>query len=680
MKIKIKLPVVRSATKNPAADKRKLLDNAQALVHKGQYAAAADTYKTILKSDPDDVNVHNTLGDLYVRMNQKEEGLREHFWVADFFKKDGLFLRSIAICQKILKLDPEMLEARLMLADLYAQENLVAEARRQLFVIVQFYEKKGGVDEALEACSKAADLDPDNLKFRLDLGVRCEQQERPERAAREYARVAGALIRAGSADEACVLLDKAMEIAPGVVEPRQVKAEFLAAGEHWDEAADILAPVAAVEGASVQVITDFAGYCLKAGRVAEAVASLEARRTVEPSSSSVTMLLVRAYLAGKELEKAQAVCGPLIEELLAKRAFEAAERLARQYVEADPVNEGGLRQLLIVLQHKGDTEGAKSARTMLGKLLAPERKSAEVQAPVVKELQIGSDRTAAADAAGNLPDHGAAAVPAEEKLEELPVDAAVHAQQGLTDEAHRGSRGHVNQTPGGAEMAGIPGHVSGVDSDGQDRGAKELLIDLGLIEGYESEPGGVAGDGIPPQPEEGAVTSIGGDKGRYPDSLADRVGAIAQAVPKAVPAAAEAQSLSEFFQKHQKEIEGQLEEEDAEVHYNLGVAYKDMGLIEEALGEFRLSEGSQVRKLDSISKIASCLSDKGAAGAAVSKLESGLVLAAKGSAEEKGFLYDLGVVLSREGRHDEALEHFLKLYELDPDFRDVTGKTRKARR
>ena len=54
------------------------------------------------------------------------------------------------------------------------------------------------------------------------------------------------------------------------------------------------------------------------------------------------------------------------------------------------------------------------------------------------------------------------------------------------------------------------------------------------------------------------------------------------------PTAESLNQLAEVFQEFRDEL-GELgeEDEDLETHYNLGIAYREMGLLDEAIGEFQ---------------------------------------------------------------------------------------------
>ena len=122
----------------------------------------------------------------------------------------------------------------------------------------------------------------------------------------------------------------------------------------------------------------------------------------------------------------------------------------------------------------------------------------------------------------------------------------------------------------------------------------------------------------------------------------------------------------------------QLGDEDFETHYNLGIAYKEMGLMDEAVAEFALAEKSPVRRLNAVSMIALCLREMGRFDEAALRLRTGISLAVEGSEDQKGFLYDLAALHEQAGRAVEAQEALRRLLAIDPGYRDVAARVGAA--
>ena len=104
-----------------AVDKKTLLRDALKQVQAGKIDKAAETYKAIIKIDPRDASARNALGDLSIKQGKKKEAIAEYLEVAALYEKDGFALRAIAICQKVINLDPESIAVRIKLGDLYCE-------------------------------------------------------------------------------------------------------------------------------------------------------------------------------------------------------------------------------------------------------------------------------------------------------------------------------------------------------------------------------------------------------------------------------------------------------------------------------------------------------------------------------------------------------------------------------
>jgi tetratricopeptide (TPR) repeat protein len=127
---------------------------------------------------------------------------------------------------------------------------------------------------------------------------------------------------------------------------------------------------------------------------------------------------------------------------------------------------------------------------------------------------------------------------------------------------------------------------------------------------------------------------------------------------------------------------GPVQEDDPETHYNLGVAFREMNLLDEAIGEFqRVVKGAEKRHhprnyLQACTLLATCFMDKGMAPVAVKWYCRALETP---DLDEEAWLalqYDLGVAYEQAGDLPRALEKFSEVYGQNIDFRDVAEKIR----
>ena len=138
----------------------------------------------------------------------------------------------------------------------------------------------------------------------------------------------------------------------------------------------------------------------------------------------------------------------------------------------------------------------------------------------------------------------------------------------------------------------------------------------------------------------------------------------------------EDQGLQDVFNEFKKGVDSQLGEGDYDTRYNLGIAYKEMGLVDEAIAEFQLAAKDPKRSLECSSMIGICFMEKGMAEVAVQWYERGLQVPGRAPEEYRGLRYDLGIAFEATGDLAKAKATFADLVREDPSFRDVSDKLR----
>jgi pilus assembly protein FimV len=135
-------------------------------------------------------------------------------------------------------------------------------------------------------------------------------------------------------------------------------------------------------------------------------------------------------------------------------------------------------------------------------------------------------------------------------------------------------------------------------------------------------------------------------------------------------------SLEEIFREFKRGVEQQLSAEDYETHFNLGIAYKEMGLIDEAIGEFQLASKDKARTVECCSMLGLCFLEKGMPQLAIKWYRKGLESPEIKDQEALGTLYDLACVYQSTGETDLAYKTFLEVYGLNANYRDVVHRVK----
>ncbi len=114
---------------------------------------------------------------------------------------------------------------------------------------------------------------------------------------------------------------------------------------------------------------------------------------------------------------------------------------------------------------------------------------------------------------------------------------------------------------------------------------------------------------------------------------------------------------------------------DYEAHFTLGIAYKNMGLYEDAMDEFHVSKSADSFYLDSCLMIALCLKEQRAYGPAIRGLETVLSDPRCQGAKGQAVRYELGMLYEAESQWEQAVS----TYQLIPSFHDVPQRLESLR-
>jgi tetratricopeptide (TPR) repeat protein len=129
--------------------------------------------------------------------------------------------------------------------------------------------------------------------------------------------------------------------------------------------------------------------------------------------------------------------------------------------------------------------------------------------------------------------------------------------------------------------------------------------------------------------------------------------------------------LEEIFREFKKGVEQQLSPEDYETHYNLGIAYKEMSLTDEAISEFQRAAKSPQYAVECCSMLGLCFLEKGLPQLAIKWYRKGLDNPGIREEDRLGLQYDLANLYADLGDRENAYRTFLEIYGSNASFRDV---------
>jgi tetratricopeptide (TPR) repeat protein len=132
--------------------------------------------------------------------------------------------------------------------------------------------------------------------------------------------------------------------------------------------------------------------------------------------------------------------------------------------------------------------------------------------------------------------------------------------------------------------------------------------------------------------------------------------------------------FSEMLERFKQGIAESVSEEDHEAHYDLGVAYKEMGLLDEAIAEFQKALRAVEHRIRAFEALGQCFIEKGQyqiAGTILSR-----ALAEPNASDEQlvGVLYLLGYAAEALQKWNDALAYYERVFAVDITFRDVNDR------
>jgi tetratricopeptide (TPR) repeat protein len=142
---------------------------AHEFVQNGELDMALEEYGKLLKSEDVDPNVFNLMGDVYFKMDQQAEAFHQYNEAVRRYAKESLYSNAIAVCRKMLRLDPTYIDSFRLLGDLYMEQGFSGEAVGYLLEYAGKLIDKGDMDKAAESLRKVIESAPGRVKVREQL-------------------------------------------------------------------------------------------------------------------------------------------------------------------------------------------------------------------------------------------------------------------------------------------------------------------------------------------------------------------------------------------------------------------------------------------------------------------------------------------------------------------------------
>jgi pilus assembly protein FimV len=332
-------------------NKQKTLNAAEKFVQQGKLQNAIAEYERVLKADPKDLTVSNTVGDLYARLGQNDKAIECFKRVGDSYASQGFTVKAIAMYKKLAKLKPT-LESVLRLAELYTQQGLFNDARAQYLQVAEEFLRSGELEQAVRIFQKTLEMDPENVAMRLRLAEAYIRLDKKTEAWQIFTTAADNLRAKGQLAQAEEILQRMLKLDPGNSNALLVR------GRTAFEAGDIAAAILNLEKVAdldthPEGLKVLMQAYLETGRIAEAGSLVAKLSTLHNDTGAITNYLDALTNAG-QYQQVLEVCQQYCDRLLATdsgKIVETLHVLIGHLQHTIPA----LEILLDLLQRTGDT-------------------------------------------------------------------------------------------------------------------------------------------------------------------------------------------------------------------------------------------------------------------------------------------------------------------------------------
>ena len=139
----------------------------------------------------------------------------------------------------------------------------------------------------------------------------------------------------------------------------------------------------------------------------------------------------------------------------------------------------------------------------------------------------------------------------------------------------------------------------------------------------------------------------------------------------------QANRITEERQGYQLEdCKGRVEKypTDLAIRFELGELYFKAGKISEAIQEFQKAQGNPNKRIPAMAFLGQCFARRGMNDLAARTLQNAIKEKPGLDDEKKELIYQLGCVLEKMGKREEAMDQFKQIYEIDISYKDVAAK------
>lgn len=682
-----------------ASNKDKLLESAQNNLKKKQVARAIKDYAKVIELDPADIRSRQKLADLYVRTNKNVEAFEQYEAIGKYFSSNGFYLKAIAIYKQMQRLDPSQMSLFNRLAELNEKQGLIGNAMAEYRNLANYYERNGMIADAIKTLEKMHELDPANLNVRVKLAEIYALNNHENEGLVEFEGVLEVLGKKGEFDKILKLYKIFLPLFPNNKKLKMGLALTLYEKGELTKGISILANLLKDNPANPDILRLLARGYDDLREWPRAQQTYQQLLELDPSDLDIREALVRCYLNSGQFPQALAELEEWKDAFVKSERLDALKGYYEQLKNSLPKNQQVMHTLDSIYELTGDgdkmldimAENEPEARTELEE----ETLSDSLLGSVIADLEAPTIDLGFTDESIEPATEPVYVVPAEEAdfdLQLEPIDAADVENEPVEEFLEfnlSDNEGLEAAAEDDLEFSfDLDGGESVAESTAEDQHdlradleEAEFYIQQGLYADAEKLCRAIlayAPDSVACQQKLTVILPYLSGSGQEPSSgLQDLAAEILSDEFSGFPDLndfAPEGSSSAVKKVFRTDVDEQIAADDMESHYNLGIAYREMGLLDDAISEFAKGQRDPARFVDCLTLQGLCFADKGDYSNAEKLFRQALASEHLEEDQRLSLGYELGSLFERSEQPEQALASYQSVLGQDASYRDVEEK------
>jgi len=628
-----------------ATTKDKLLASAQKNLKKKQLGKAIEDYAKIVERDPVDIRSRQKLAELYVRNNRSVEAYEQYESIAQYFSANGFYLKAIAIYKQMQRLDSSQITIFNRLAELNEKQGLIGNAMTEYRHLVDYYGRNGMIADEIKILEKMRDLDPKKLKARIKLIEVLAGSEREGEGYAELESVLEVLRDKGDFDNILKIYKMFLPLYPNNKKMEMGLASAFYEKGDFDKGVAVLEKLLKGQTDDPDLLRLLGRGYADSEKWTKACTVYQQLADMDPTDLDIREALIKSHIGDIRYDVALAE----LEEW--KDTFFKAERLESltDYYETlktkltnnkmvlqtlDSIYElsgEGDKLLDIISEREEDVEGEIESETLSDVLLGSAEEDIDDSEEEIDDFEVEID-----NAEEDIDDSEEQIDDFEEEIE--TIDESDDLVLDLVEDGELDLQSELPRNDDSEEREDIDDFV-------------ELEVDNSFYLGEE----------------DGEITEFSFD---LEEEVSEELGS------PATDFEFESLELDEVAEKKifKTDVDEQIAADDMESHYNLGIAYREMGLFDDAISEFEKAECEPTRFVDCQTMKGLSYSDKGDFEKAELMFQQALDFFSLETGQRLNLYYELGLLYEQTDRSNDALGSYQEVSIQDNNYRDVREK------